>query len=103
VLRAVGLAPRQVFTMICLEYLLVAVVGLIVGTIAGLRISSTMLDFLNVTETGARLMPPFALSTRWDTVAIAFLATAAAFMVGIIALAGYFLRLPVSRVLRLTR
>jgi hypothetical protein len=103
VLRAVGLAPKQVFIMICLEYLLVAVIGLGIGTIAGLRISMTMLDFLNVTETGARLLPPFALATRWDTVAIAFLATAVAFMVGIVALAGYFLRLPVSRVLRLTR
>lgn len=103
VLRAVGLAPRQVFLMICLEYLLVAAIGLVVGTIAGLRISETMLDFLNVTETGSRLLPPFALSTRWDTVAIAVAATAVAFMVGIMALAGYFLRLPVSRVLRMTR
>jgi ABC-type antimicrobial peptide transport system permease subunit len=103
VLRAVGLAPRQVFVMICLEYLLVAAIGLAVGTIAGLRISETMLDFLNVTENGRRLLPPFALSTRWDTVGIAVLATAGAFMVGILALAGYFLRLPVSRVLRMTR
>ncbi len=103
VLRAVGLAPRQVFVMICLEYLLVAAIGLVVGTLAGLRISETMLNFLNVTETGSRLLPPFALSTRWDTVAIAVGATAVAFMVGIVALAGYFLRLPVSRVLRMTR
>jgi hypothetical protein len=103
VLRAVGLSPRQVFVMICLEYLLVAAIGLVVGTVAGLRISETMLDFLNVTENGRRLLPPFALSTRWDTVGIAVLATAAAFMVGIVALAGYFLRLPVSRVLRMTR
>lgn len=103
VLRAVGLAPRQVFVMICLEYLLVAAIGLVVGTIAGLRISETMLDFLNVTENGSRLLPPFALSTRWDTVAIAVGATAVAFMVGIVALAGYFLRLPVSRILRMTR
>lgn len=103
VLRAVGLSPRQVFAMICLEYLLIAVIGLVVGTLAGLRISATMLDFLNVTETGARLLPPFMLSTRWDTVAIAVVATGIAFIVGITALAGYFLRLPVSRVLRLTR
>jgi ABC-type antimicrobial peptide transport system permease subunit len=103
VLRAVGLSPGQVFVMICLEYLLVAAIGLAVGTVAGLRISETMLDFLNVTENGRRLLPPFALSTRWDTVGIAVLATAGAFMVGIVALAGYFLRLPVSRVLRMTR
>jgi ABC-type antimicrobial peptide transport system permease subunit len=103
VLRAVGLSPRQTFAMISLEYLLVAVVGLIVGTLAGLRISATMLSFLNVTEQGARIVPPFYLVTSWDTVAIAFAATGIAFVAGVIALAVYFLRLPVSRILRLTR
>ncbi|HLF75895.1 MAG TPA: ABC transporter permease [Dehalococcoidia bacterium] len=103
VMRAVGLSPRQVFTMISLEYLLVAVIGLIIGTIAGLRISDTMLSFLNVTEDGGRVVPPFTLATRWDTVGIAFAATALAFIGGVAGLAFYFLRLPVSRILRLTR
>jgi hypothetical protein len=103
VMRAVGLSPRQIFTMISLEYLLVAVVGLVVGTIAGLRISDTMLSFLNVTEDGGRVVPPFELATRWDTVAIAFAAAGIAFLAGVSGLALYFLRLPVSRVLRLTR
>jgi putative ABC transport system permease protein len=103
VMRAVGLSPRQILAMISLEYLLIAVVGLLIGTIAGLRISDTMLSFLDVTEDGRRVLPPFALATRWDTVAIAFLATGLAFAGGVLALAGYFLRLPVSRILRLTR
>ena len=102
-MRAVGLSPQQIFTMISLEYLLVAVIGLIVGTIAGLRISDTMLSFLNVTEAGDRVVPPFSLATRWDTVGVAFAATGVSFASGVTALAIYFLRLPVSRVLRLTR
>jgi len=103
VMRAVGISPRQLFTMISLEYLLIAGVGLLVGTIAGLRISKTMLSFLNVTDTGGKVVPSFDLITRWDTVGIAFAAVGVAFLVGVIALAGYFLRLPVSRILRLTR
>jgi hypothetical protein len=103
VLRAVGLSSRQVLTMISLEYLLVAAVGLAIGTVAGLQISATMLSFLNVTEDGGRVVPPFALVTNWDTIGIAFIATAVAFVVGVLLLATYFLRLPVSRVLRLTR
>jgi hypothetical protein len=103
VMRAVGLSSRQIFVMISLEYLLIAAIGLVIGTIAGLRISDLMLSFLNVTEQGARVVPPFALSTRWDTVGVAFAAVAIAFLVGVMALAGYFLRVPVSRVLRLTR
>jgi hypothetical protein len=103
VMRAVGLSPRQIFTMISLEYLLVAAIGLVIGTIAGLRISDTMLSFLNVTESGGRVVPPFDLRTQWDTVGIAFLATGLAFIGGVVALAVYFLRMPVSRVIRLTR
>ena len=77
--------------------------GLLIGTIAGLRISETMLSFLNVTDSGDRIVPPFDLITRWDTVGIAFIAVGVSFVAGVIGLAGYFLRLPVSRVLRLTR
>ncbi|MPZ50148.1 MAG: FtsX-like permease family protein [Dehalococcoidia bacterium] len=103
VMRAVGLSPRQVFVMISLEYLLVAAIGLAIGTFAGLRISETMLSFLNVTQDGNPVVPPFSLATRWDTVGIAFIATGLAFLAGVVALALYFLRLPVSRILRLTR
>jgi hypothetical protein len=62
-----------------------------------------MLSFLNVTQDGGRVVPPFELVTSWDTVGLAFAATAVAFLTGVVALAGYFLRLPVSRILRLTR
>src|SRR5690606_12213758 len=95
VMRAVGLSPRQVFAMIGLEYLLIAAIGLIVGTVAGLRISETMLSFLEVTPSGARIVPPYRLITDWGTVGVAFAAVGIAFLAGVAALAGYFLRLPV--------
>ena len=103
VMRAVGISSRQLLIMIGLEYLLIAAIGLAVGTLAGLQISETMLSFLDVTNTGARVVPAFDLSTQWDTVAIAFSALGAAFVIGVLALAGYLVRLPVSRVIRLTR
>jgi hypothetical protein len=103
VMRAVGISPRQLFAMISLEYLLIAGIGLVVGTIAGLRISETMLSFLEVTSSGGRIVPPYRLITDWSTVGVAFAAVGVAFVAGVVALAGYFLRLPVSRVLRITR
>ena len=102
-MRAVGISPRQLFAMISLEYLLIATIGLVVGTIAGLRISETMLSFLEVTSSGARIVPPYRLITDWGTVGVAFLAVGVAFIAGVVALAGYVLHLPVSRVLRITR
>ena len=103
VMRAMGISPRQLFAMISLEYLLIAGIGLAVGTLAGLRIAETMLSFLEVTSSGARIVPPYRLITDWSTVAIAFAAVGVAFAAGIAALAVYFLRLPVSRILRATR
>jgi ABC-type antimicrobial peptide transport system permease subunit len=103
VMRAMGFSTRQVFSMVSLEYLVVAAIGLIVGTIAGLRISATMLSFLNVTAEGARVVPPFSLATQWDTVGLSFAVIAIAFSAGILALVYYFLRVPMTRFLRLTR
>jgi putative ABC transport system permease protein len=103
VMRAMGFSRPQIFSMVSLEYLLVAVIGLIVGTIAGLRISVTMLSFLNVTEDGSKVVPPFALATQWSTVGLSFAVIALAFAIGILALVYYFLRVPMTRFLRLTR
>ncbi len=103
VMRAVGISRRQILAMVAFEYLVVAAIGLVVGTLAGLRISATMLSFLNVTESGSRVVPPYTLATEWDIVAAAFGGLLLAFAGGIAALATYFLRLPMSRVLRLTR
>lgn len=103
VMRAMGFSRPQIFSMVSLEYLVVAAIGLVVGTVAGLRISATMLSFLNVTEDGGRVVPPFALSTQWDTVGISFAVIAVAFAAGILALVYYFLRVPMTRFLRLTR
>jgi putative ABC transport system permease protein len=103
VMRAMGISSKQIVLMIGLEYLLVAAIGVVIGIVAGLRISETMLSFLNVTQEGARVVPPFSLATRWGVVGLALGATGLAFLGGIAALVVYFLRLPVSRVLRITR
>ncbi len=103
VMRAMGFSRPQIFSMVSLEYLLVAAIGLVVGTIAGLRISQTMLSFLNVTETGGKVVPPFALATQWGTVGLSFAVIAIAFAAGILALVLYFLRVPMTRFLRMTR
>jgi ABC-type antimicrobial peptide transport system permease subunit len=103
VMRAMGFSTRQVFSMVALEYLVVAGIGLVVGTIAGLRISATMLSFLNVTAEGRQVVPPFSLATQWDTVGLSFAVIAFAFSAGILALVYYFLKVPMTRFLRLTR
>jgi len=101
--RGLGVALVQMLAMTALEYAVVAGLGLGVGALAGLRISQIMLAFLDVTQEGVKLVPPFVLNTGWGKVGIAFGLIAVAFVAGIVAAAFYFLRLQVSRILRLTR
>jgi hypothetical protein len=56
--------------MLAFEYALVVVVGLGVGVYLGLVVGRQMLSFLNVTENGARVVPPFILQTQWNVVGL---------------------------------
>lgn len=69
VLRALGLSKGQVLRMLAFEYALVIVLGLVAGAYLGLVVGRQMLSFLNVTEDGGRVTPPFVLQTDWGVVA----------------------------------
>jgi hypothetical protein len=102
VLRAVGLAPRSVFAALAIEYSVVVVLGTTLGVILGLRVSALMLRFLEVTEDGDPVLPPFSLATDWRALALAagVMALVAAFSVGLAGL--YLRRVAVARALRLS-
>jgi hypothetical protein len=70
VLRALGLSKGQVLRMLAFEYALVIVLGLVAGAYLGLVVGRQMLSFLNVTEDGGRVVPPFILETDWGIVAL---------------------------------
>ncbi len=69
ILRAMGISRGQIFRLLALEYALVAIVGVVVGTYLGLVVGRQMLSFLDVTETGDRVEPSFVLQTEWSVVA----------------------------------
>jgi len=83
ILRALGLSRGQVFRMLAFEYLLVVVVGLVAGAWLGLVVGRQMLSFLNVTETGGRVVPPFVLETQWGLVGVGVASTLAIFGVAL--------------------
>lgn len=92
VLRALGLSRGQVFRMLAFEYSLVVVLGIVAGTYLGLVVGRQMLSFLNVTESGARVVPPFVLQTEWGVVAagiaVVLLVFGAALILAVRVLAG---------------
>jgi len=65
VVRAIGFTRAQVVAMLAVEYAIVFVTGAVAGCALGLFVSRRMLSFLEVTEAGDRVEPPFILETEW--------------------------------------
>ena len=65
VLRAVGASGRQILRGLLLEWGIVLVVGASIGLVLGRAVASLMLRFLEVTERGERVLPPFIVQTDW--------------------------------------
>ncbi len=102
VLRAVGMGRRTVFGALAIEYGVVVVVGSVLGAVMGLQVSALMLRFLDVTEQGERVIPPFALATDWTALGIAALALLVVATVGVVAAGTYLVRASVPQAIRIS-
>lgn len=71
-LRALGLSRSAYIRMVAFEHLMVAVIGLGLGTAVGLAMSRIAVESVAHTETGARLLPPFVLTTQWLSVGLIY-------------------------------
>ena len=68
VLRALGASRRGVLRAFALEWSVALVFGAAIGVLLGLRISRLMLRFLEVTEHGDPVTPPFSVATAWELI-----------------------------------
>lgn len=100
-LKVLGLSRRAFFGLVALEHVTVGVVGLLIGTVAGLAMAQIAVDSVAHTEAGGKLLPPFVLTTEWAPVALIFagIGLVALFLVGNMLRA--FGRLALSRFARM--
>ena len=70
VLRTVGTSSRQIFRAMLLEWGTVLVIGTTIGVLLGRQVARIMLSFLEVTELGTPVLPPFTLETDWRALAV---------------------------------
>jgi hypothetical protein len=101
VLRTLGIGRRTLLGQLIVEYAIVAVVGLALGTFLGDRISRLMLRFLEVNEEGDRVLPPFILTTDWTTVGASYLVLVAMLALGVAIAWRLYIRESITRSLRL--
>jgi hypothetical protein len=65
VLRAVGSSRLQILRSMVLEWGVVLMIGVAIGVLLGRQLAEVMLSFLNVTEDGFTVVPPFTVQTDW--------------------------------------
>jgi ABC-type antimicrobial peptide transport system permease subunit len=70
VLRAVGASRQEILRALLLEWGVVLVAGGLIGALVGRQVARIMLGFLNVTEDGDPVVPPFTLLTDWVTLGL---------------------------------
>jgi hypothetical protein len=101
VLRTMGFSKRQIATVVGFEQLFVIGLGMIVGTLMGMRLGSLMIRYMGLTETGDEVLPPMQLEISWFTVGTAWLVLGTVFLVTIGAVVLLYSRLALHRVLRI--
>jgi len=70
VLRTIGTSSWQILRAMLLEWGTVLVIGTTIGVLLGRQVAGIMLSFLEVTEEGVRVLPPFILETDWTALGI---------------------------------
>ena len=103
VLRAVGSSPAQILRAMALEWGAVLAVGTAIGVLLGRRVATVMLSFLDVTEAGERVVPPFIVETDWLTLALGVAALGAVAALALVLSWASAVRHETAVALRLTR
>jgi len=101
IVRTLGFSLRQIIGLICIEQAFVIGSGMGIGTLLGLQMSSVMMPFLQLTEMGRRVLPPFIPAVDWHTVGISYIILAVAFMLAISLVILFLSRVAIHRALRM--
>jgi ABC-type antimicrobial peptide transport system permease subunit len=101
VLRTMGFSKRQIAGVVGFEQVFVIGLGMIAGTLMGMRLGSLMIRYMGITETGDEVLPPMQLEISWFTVGTAWLVLGLVFLVTIGAVVLLYSRLALHRVLRI--
>ena len=100
-LRSLGFSRTQTIGLIGLEHLLVALIGLGVGTWAGFQMSRMMVSSVAVTDSGGRVLPPFILTTNWALMGPLYVVLLAIFVVALLTFGGRVLSIDLRRLSRM--
>jgi len=101
ILRTLGFSKRQIIGLISFEQIFIIGSGMGIGTFIGQRLSMIMMPFLQLTERGEKVLPPFVIVTDWVTIGTAYIILSVAFMITIAMVVLFFSRVALHKALRM--
>jgi putative ABC transport system permease protein len=101
ILRAIGLAPRQLAISLGSEQVIITLLAVAAGVQLGLLASHLFIPFLQIGYREGDLVPPFVVAIAWDDVARLVAAMLGAMLVTTGAIVGLLLRLQTFKAVKL--
>ena len=99
-LRSIGLSFPGLVSTILLEQIVVIVVGLALGSWLGIQLTTILMPFLGLNESGTQVLPPFAVRIDWPSILITYGIMAVVFLVATVGLIAFFSRMAIQQALR---
>ncbi|MBI4328349.1 MAG: ABC transporter permease [Chloroflexi bacterium] len=100
-LRTMGIGRRHLQAVVWIEHLVTVGAGLLVGHWLGSQVGTLLMPFLDRTEEGIRVLPPFVMEVNWPTLLFIYGLMALVFGVVVTMVAALYNRLALGRVLRM--
>ena len=100
-LRGMGLSWKGLAGIVLVEQTIVITLGLGLGSWIGFQLTSLLMPFLDLTEEGTRVLPPFAARVSWPAILTTYGIIAAVFLGATIGLIAYFSKFGIQRALRI--
>jgi putative ABC transport system permease protein len=101
ILRAIGLAPRQLALSLGSEQIIITLLAVAAGVYLGLLASYLFIPFLQIGYNETDLVPPFIVAIAWNDVAKLVAALLAAMLVTTATIVSLLLRLQTSKAVKL--
>lgn len=101
ILRAIGLAPRQLAVSLGSEQIIITLLAVVAGVYLGLLASYLFIPFLQIGYSETDLLPPFVVTIAWNDVAKLVIALLGAMLVTTGAIVGLLLRLQTFKAVKL--
>jgi ABC-type lipoprotein release transport system permease subunit len=101
ILRALGLSPRQLYTTLLVEQIVLMLSGLVFGTVLGILLNQLTLSGLPLRLGDLDTVPPFVVQTDWDLVIRVYFTLVGAFLLSLGMAILFLWRVNIHQVLRI--